>query len=51
MELMGHALPAKVMPDRTLNTLQQLVPHSRNLKGLRGEAEETAEALLKEIQS
>ncbi len=49
LEMLNHTVPAQTRPDAVLSTLQRIAPHARNLKGLRGEADETAHDLLKEI--
>lgn len=46
LELLDNALPALSRPQEAVTTLQQVVPRSANLKGVRGEAEEAAAALL-----
>jgi hypothetical protein len=47
LELMNHSLAAQTQPQMVLATLHRAARTSRNLKTLRGEAEETAEALLR----
>jgi hypothetical protein len=49
LELMNHTVPARSRPELALNILQQLLPRARHLKGVRGEAEETAAALLQSL--
>lgn len=46
LELLTHTIPAQRAPAQVLRTLQQVAPQARVLKGLRGEAADTAETLL-----
>jgi hypothetical protein len=48
LELLNHTVPALSRPVLALSTLHQVTPRSANLKGVRGEAEETALALLEQ---
>ncbi len=50
LEMLNHTVPAQTRPDAVLSTLERIAPQARNLKGLRGEAEETAEQLLQELE-
>jgi len=47
LELLENTVPALSRPTQSVTTLQQVVPRSLNLKGLRGEADEMAGELLK----
>jgi hypothetical protein len=50
LELMEFVMSADGEPDMILNALQPMVQHARALKGIRGEANETAAALLAAIE-
>lgn len=47
MELLNNTIPAQTKPEQTLSALQKILPRAMLLKGIRGEAEETADALLR----
>ena len=49
LELFQHTVPARSRPELALSTLEQVVPRSVNLKGMRGEADETAAILLQTL--
>lgn len=46
LDVMNNAIPAEREPDMVLTTLEKMVPTARNLTGVRGDADETATALL-----
>jgi len=46
LALVSHTLPARRRPRATLTTLKQVVAGARTLRGVRGEADQVAEALL-----
>jgi hypothetical protein len=46
MALLAHTVPIRRKPERALSTLRQVVADSLTLKGVRGEAAETAENVL-----
>ena len=46
MALLSHTLSTRSKPKRTLSTLRQVVVEALALKGMRGEAAETAQNLL-----
>lgn len=48
LELMFHAVPAERKPETVLRVLGAVTPQARKLGGLRGEAQEAAEMLLRE---
>jgi len=48
--LLDNTVPALRKPAAVLDTLQQVVSHAPTLKGVRGEAEEMVEALLKRLE-
>jgi hypothetical protein len=51
LELVSHTLPTLTYPERALSALQQITPQAHSLKGWRGAAEETAHALLRELEN
>ncbi len=50
MELLNNAVAAQRSPEMVLTTLQKAVRDSVNLKGLRGDADDTARALLRAVE-
>jgi hypothetical protein len=46
LEVLNHTVPARSRPEEALTALQGMLPGSAVIKGLRGEAEETASLLL-----
>src|SRR5262249_35002367 len=48
--LMNNTVPAEREPEMALSALEKIAPHARSLTGVRGEAEETAAALLQEAE-
>ena len=51
LALLAHTISARRQPEATLATLQQVVSGARFLKSVRGEARETASAILRELNS
>lgn len=51
LALLNHAIPAERAPDMVLNTLEKVAPDCRVLKGLRGDADATAPALLRAMEN
>jgi hypothetical protein len=51
LEVLNHTVPARSRPEAALATLQAMLPSAVTVKGLRGEAEETAVALLKYLKT
>lgn len=49
LELLNNTVPALVKPEAVLKALHRVAPGARSLMGVRGEADETAEALLREM--
>src|SRR5207237_397123 len=47
LELLNNAIPAQTRPVPVMDVLERVAPQVVALKGLRGEADETAEALLR----
>jgi hypothetical protein len=47
--LLNNAVPALVKPEAVLKTLHRVAPAARTLMGARGDARETAEMLLREM--
>jgi hypothetical protein len=50
LELLNNTIPAQRAPEKVLTTLNRLTPRARALKGVRGEAQEMALALLQEVE-
>jgi len=50
LELLDNTVPALSRPEEAVTVLQQVVPRSVNFKGLRGEAEEAADVLLRAVK-
>jgi hypothetical protein len=49
VELLNNTVPSTTFPDRSMRALVQVPPRATSLKGLRGEAEETANLLLTQM--
>jgi hypothetical protein len=49
LELLDNSIPTLRQPELVWNTLNRLAPGTRHVKGMRGEARETAHALLAEM--
>lgn len=49
LELLNNAVPALVKPEAVLKALHRAAPEARTIMSVRGEARETAEALLREV--
>jgi hypothetical protein len=50
LELMSYTIPAQTYPERVVDALRQVTSRARRLKSSRGEADETADALLRELE-
>jgi hypothetical protein len=49
LEMLAHTVPARLRPEASLASLERAVARATVLKGLRGEARETAEILLRSV--
>jgi hypothetical protein len=49
LEVLANTVPARSRPEDAFSALKQVMPHARTLKGVRGEAREMAEAILREL--
>jgi hypothetical protein len=49
LALLANTVPARTRPAAALEALQQVVAHATTVRGIRGEAEETVDALLRNL--
>lgn len=49
LEMLANTVPARSRPEETFTALRELVPHAQILKGIRGEAREMVDSILREL--
>jgi hypothetical protein len=49
LEMLANTVPARSRPEEAFSALRELVPHAQILKGVRGEASEMVDSILREL--